>query len=75
MVQSRFAGIVVHPPGRCSCSTELAVIDDTGTILRCSTCLALRGRLSQPTCDFITETIRLFGTPTTPITIRRGGQL
>jgi hypothetical protein len=66
-------GVMVRPPGRCRCGAELATIDASGTELRCSACSALRGRLSQATLGFITESIRLFDIPTQPIIIRRGG--
>jgi hypothetical protein len=61
------------PPGRCSCGTELAIIDLEKRELRCSECGEKRGRVSQATNDFITKFSELFGTTVTPIMIRRGG--
>ena len=41
--------------------------------LRCSACFALRGWLSHTTLASISGVIRKFGTPESPIIIRRGG--
>jgi hypothetical protein len=71
-------GVIVRPPGRCQrCGAELATID-AGTephaaALRCQACFALRGWLSDAALGFVAAVIRRFGTPTTPIIIRRGG--
>ena len=72
------AGVIVRPPGRCHrCGAELATIDvevePHAAALRCSVCFALRGWLSHTTLASISGVIRKFGTPESPIIIRRGG--
>jgi hypothetical protein len=64
-------GLVVRLPGPCVCRAIMATVI-SGNRLCCANCGARRGKLSPETQRFITEVVKLFDRPSTPIIIREG---
>ena len=70
------AGLNVRLPDHCRCGGDVARIGPPAgphlAELRCARCEQHRGWLPREAHRFITETIKNFGRPTEPISIRRG---
>jgi hypothetical protein len=54
----------------CAICCETAVVIGAGTALHCAGCNRRRGSLPKAVADFLQASVRLFGRPTQPITIR-----
>jgi hypothetical protein len=72
-------GLAVRLTGlRCRCGSRLAVIaagaGPHAASLECSRCETFRGWLPKATHDFLTEIVRNFGRPTTPIRVGHGSR-
>jgi hypothetical protein len=70
-------GLAVTMPSHCRCGAFAAAVGESvgphAAALRCARCGAHRGWLARAEHAFIAEIIREFGTPSTPIVIRRRG--
>jgi hypothetical protein len=63
-------GLQVVMPNACAKCRNRRTVIGSDILLSCARCRLHRGRLSKQEVDFIKETIRMFGQPTTPIVLR-----
>jgi hypothetical protein len=71
----RLHGLLAQLPKPCRCGAELTIVGPGkgphAASLHCAECQTHRGWISHATYKFLTETVKQFGRPESPIILRR----